>query len=287
MMDRLRYFTLVALHGTFTGAARLGHISQPALTAAIAKLEGEVGARLFVRGPGGAVLTAEGRALLPRARAALAAVEDGKRAVREIVGLEAGEVHIGGGATACTYFLPPVLARFRLAHPRVRLVLREGTSEGVQGALEAGALDLGVITTPQGDPWLEDEIVLVRAPGTDPRTAPFVTFPKGGTTRELLDRYFPAALIAMEIASIPSIVAHVREGVGVALVSRHAVRRELAARQLVRVPHPATPLSRPFHIVHNGLERLPPAASALRELLLVERQARRRQRSPRGPRGVL
>lgn len=267
MIDRLRYFTLVAEHGTFTEAARRGHVSQPALTAAIAKLEGEVGARLFVRGPGGASLTAEGRALLPRARASLSAIEDGKRAVREVGGLEAGEVRIGGGATACTYFLPRVLARFRAAHPRVRLVLRELTSEGVLADLESGALDLGVVTTVDGEPWLDDEIVLVRAPGTDPRTAPFVTFPKGGSTREILDRHFPGAPIAMEIASIPSIVAHVREGVGVALVSRHAVRHELRARKLVRVPHPLTPLKRPFHIVHSGIERLPPAAAALRTLL--------------------
>ena len=138
MFDRLRYFAFVVEHGTFTAAARHAHVSQPALTSAIAKLEEEVGARLFLRGPGGASLTAEGKALLPRARAALAAVEDGKRAVAEISGLEAGEVRIGGGATACMYFLPPVLADFRKAHPRVRLVLREATSDGVLEALEAG-----------------------------------------------------------------------------------------------------------------------------------------------------
>ncbi len=136
MMDRLRYFALVAEHGTFTEAARRAHLSQPALTSAIAKLEDEMGARLFVRGPRGARLTAEGRALLPRAHAALAAVEDGRRAVREVVGLEAGEVRVGGGATACAYFLPPVLAAFRAAHPAVRVVLREATSSGVLASLE-------------------------------------------------------------------------------------------------------------------------------------------------------
>jgi DNA-binding transcriptional LysR family regulator len=278
MFDRLRYFTLVAEQGTFTAAAHRCHVSQPALTSAIAKLEEEVGARLFVRGPGGATLTAEGRALLPRARAALAAVEDGKRAVAEISGLEAGEVRIGGGATACMYFLPPVLAEFRKAHPRVRLVLREATADGVLDALEAGLLDLGVTTTDRGDPWFDDELVLVRAPSLDPRGAPFLTFPLGGSTREMLDRYFPGVPIAMEIGSIAAIVAHACEGVGVALVSRHAVRREIAAKKLVRVPHPLTPLARPFHVVHNGLERLPPAALALRDLLLSRKSIRSARR---------
>jgi DNA-binding transcriptional LysR family regulator len=267
MFDRFRYFLLLAEHGTFTSAARYAHVSQPALTAAIAKLEDEVGARLFVRGPAGALLTAEGNALLPRARAALAAVEEGRRAVREIAGLDAGEVRIGGGATVTTYFLPPLLAEFRAAHPRVRLLLRELTSGDVLGGIESGTLDLGVVTSERGEPWLEDELVLVRAPGTDPKTAPFVTFPRGGTTREYLDRYFPDADIAMEIGSIPSIVAHACQGVGMALVSKHAVRVELRTRRLVRVPHSATPMRRPFHLVHNGLARLPPAAAALRELL--------------------
>jgi DNA-binding transcriptional LysR family regulator len=278
MFDRLRYFALVAERGTFTAAAHRAHISQPALTSAIAKLEEEVGARLFVRGPGGASLTAEGKALLPRARAALAAVEDGKRAVAEVSGLEAGEVRIGGGATACMYFLPPLLAEFRKAHPRVRLVLREATSDGVLEALEAGLLDLGVTTTDRGDPWFDDELVLVRAPSLDPRGAPFLTFPLGGSTREMLDRHFPGVPIAMEIGSIAAIVAHACEGVGVALVSRHAVRREIASKKLVRVPHALTPLARPFHVVHNGLERLPPAASALRDLLLSRKSIRQVKR---------
>ncbi len=283
MFDRLRYFALVAEHGTFTRAAERAHVTQPALTSAIAKLEDEMGARLFVRGPAGAVLTAEGRALLPRARAALLAVEDGKRAVAEVSGLEAGEVRIGGGATACTYFLPPILAAFRAAHPRVRIVLREGTSDGVRAELESGALDLGVVTSPHGEPFLTDEVILVRAPRTDPKDAPFVTFVRGGTTRELLERHFPGAVIAMEIGSIAAIVAHVRAGVGLALVSRVAVAGELAEGHLVEVEDPRTPLLRPFRIVHNGVELLPPAAAKLRQLLL-ERAAVERGGRPGGRR---
>jgi DNA-binding transcriptional LysR family regulator len=268
MLDRLRYFISVVEHRTFTAAALQAHVSQPALTSAIAKLEQEMGARLFLRGPAGASLTAEGKALLPRARAALSAVEDGKRAVAEISGLQAGEVRIGGGATACMYFLPPVLAEFRKAHPRIRLMLREATAGGILEALDGGLLDLGVTTTERGDRWFDDELVLVRAPSLDPRGAPFVTFPLGGSTREMLDRHFPGAPIAMEIGSIAAIVAHACEGVGVALVSRHAVRRELAAKKLVRVSHPTTPIPRHFNVVHSGLDRLPPAAASLRELLL-------------------
>src|SRR5262245_57943463 len=117
MLDELTHFVLITHQGTFTAAAAEAHLTQPALSASIARLEAAVGARLFHRGKGGTRLTAAGEALLPRARAALAAVDEGKRAVQEVLGLAAGEVRVGAGATACTYFLPPVLAAFRRAHP--------------------------------------------------------------------------------------------------------------------------------------------------------------------------
>src|SRR5688572_8997922 len=138
MFDELRHLVLIATHGTFTEAARQAHLSQPALSASVARLEESVGARLLHRGAGGTRLTAAGEALLPRARAALAAVEEGRRAVEEVMGLRAGEVRVGAGATIVTYYLPPILSRFRKAHPGVVLKLRELVTYDVAQALETG-----------------------------------------------------------------------------------------------------------------------------------------------------
>src|SRR5262249_22490239 len=132
MLDELKHFVLIAENRTFTAAARRAHLSQPALTASIHRLEEDIGARLFDRGRSGAELTAAGAALLPRARAARAAVDEGRRAVAEVVGLRAGEVRIGAGATACTYLLPPLLAAFRKRHPGVRILLREAFTEQLE-----------------------------------------------------------------------------------------------------------------------------------------------------------
>jgi DNA-binding transcriptional LysR family regulator len=302
MLESLRQFVLIVEHGTFTRAARRAHLSQPALTASIHRLEDELGARLLTRGRQGAALTAAGEALLPRARAALAALEDARRAVREVAGLHAGEVRLGAGATACTYLLPRGLAEFRAQHPDVRFLLREATTAEVMSALQAGELDLGVITPAHGapftlptDPWFMDELVLVSSaaatvlPGAAGRARlarlPFLTFGKGSTTRELLDRHFPGAEVVMELGSIAAVKGNVRAGIGVALVSRSAVFADLAARRLVELPHPATPIRRPLHLVHRGLDRLPPAAAALRAMLLASPPERppgvasRRQRS--------
>lgn len=296
MLEPLRHFTLVAQHGTLTAAARHAHVTQPALTASIQRLEAQMGAKLFARGPSGAVLTAAGEALLPRARAALAAIEEGKRAVAEVMGLAAGSVRVGAGATVCTYYLPRTLARFRAKHPSVSIHLREGDPDSLLDALEAGELDLVIVARvlgrrrqlSVGDPlgktrahlarekWVQDEIVLVAAPEIDTASAPFVTFARGASTRAILDEHFPEASIAMELGSIAAIKGNTRAGVGVALVSRRAVERDLAQKQLVEVADRRTPIGRPLYLVHRGRDRLPPAAAELTKML--------RSSEPRGGR---
>lgn len=277
MLDALRHFTLIAEHRTFTSAARHAHLSQPALTASIRKLEAEMGARLFHRDRTGTSLTAAGEALLPRALSILAAVGDARRAVAEVEGIHAGEVRLGAGATACTYLLPPVLAEFRERYPGVRFLLREATTAQVLDALARGELDLGVVTHAGGEPWQRDQLILIASPSLRIERgaalpAPFVTFARGSTTRDLLDRHFPGAEVVMELGSIAAVKGNVRAGIGVALVSRSAVQTDLELGRLVEVPHRETPVARPLHIVHRGKDRLPPAGAALRRLLLAHRK---------------
>lgn len=271
MLEGLRHFLLIVEHGTFTAAARRAHLSQPALTASIHRLEEQLGARLLHRGRRGASLTAAGSALVPSARAALAALEEGRRAVLEVEELERGQVRIGAGATACTYLLPPTLAAFRRAHPGVKLWLRELTTDEARRAIEAGDIDLAVVTDPgpDRDLWFDDELVLVAAPGLEPRGAPFVTFRSGATTRALLEERFPDAEIVMELGGVAAVKTHVRMGIGVALVSRHAVQTDLRLGRLVEIADSRTPVVRPLHLLHRGLDRLPPAARALRDHLLA------------------
>ncbi len=277
MFDELRHFLLIVQHGTFTEAARRAHLTQPALSASIRRLEEQLGARLLDRGSGGTVPNAAGRVLIPRARAALAAVEDGRRAVAEISGLHAGEVRLGAGATACTYLLPPILARYREAHPGVVYRLRELETERVRNSIAAGHLDLGIITL-SGlrsydlvvEPWRRDELILVCAPDApcEGPLPPFVTFPEGSPARELMAERFPEATIVMELGGIAAIKGNVRAGIGVALVSRAAVAHDLEQGRLAEWRDSRVPFERVLALIHRGEDRLPPAAGALREMLL-------------------
>jgi len=268
MLQELRHFLLIEAHGTFTAAAREAHLSQPALTASIRRLEERCGARVLHRGQRGATLTAEGEALLPRARAAITAFEDGLRAVAEVSRLDAGRVCLGAGATVSTFLLPPILAAFARQHPAVRYELRESTTVQSLMAVERGDLDLAIVADGPGERWRTDELILVGRPGDVADNAAFVTLGRGTTTRAHLDRLFPEADVVMELNSISAVKANVRAGVGIALLSRAAVERDLVDGLLVALPDARVPIRREFSLVHRGIDRLPPATAALRRMLL-------------------
>lgn len=288
MLDSLRHLLLIQAHGSFTAAARAAHLTQPALTASIQRLEEAMGGPLLHRHARGATLTAAGEALLPHARAALAAVDAARQAVAEVQGLARGRVRIGGGSTACTYLLPPVLTAFHQAHPGVDLRLREMLTPDIPAAVESGELDLGIATAPTpGEPWRLDPMALVAAPALAAAlplplaaNAPALTFSPGSSLRALLDRHLPELEVVVELSSIAAIKGHARAGMGVALLSRVAVETDLALGRLVEVPDPRLPPPRQLVLVHAGPERLSPAAQALRAALLAQPPTSVQHRKP-------
>ena len=166
----LRYFRAIAQHGHMTRAARALGVSQPALSAMLKKLEGEVGAELLHRTGRGVELTEAGRVFLQHAEDALRRADAGVQAVRELVGLERGSIRVGGGATATTYLLPPVVGAVRRKHPGLRFYVREQGSNAVAAAVLSGELDLGIVTLPMSEglgeelltiPLVEDELRLI------------------------------------------------------------------------------------------------------------------------------
>jgi DNA-binding transcriptional LysR family regulator len=263
MLDALRHLALIVEHGTFREAARHAHLTQPALTAAIQRLEADIGTPLLVRGRRGAQATRAGTALLAHATRALADLERGRTAALEAAGIEAATVRLAAGATVSTYVLPGVVARFVKTYPRVTLSLRELPSDDAERAFEKHEVDLAIVSGKTGRAWLADELVLVASPNARP-DAPMLAFPRGAGSRDIVDRYFPEHLIAMELGSVAALLAHARAGAGVALVSRFALDEDL--RGLRVVPDRRTPVRRRLRILHGR----PPSMSRAARALLAE-----------------
>jgi DNA-binding transcriptional LysR family regulator len=257
-LTQLRYFRAIALEGHMTRAARRLGVTQPALSAMLKKLEAEVGSPLVDRTGRGVSLTEAGRLFLQYAEQTLMSAEAGVNAVRELVGLERGSIRIGGGATAITYLLPPVISRIRARHPNLRFYIREAGSAQVAASVASGELDLGIVTLPIRGPAIdelttlnlvEDELRLIvpadhplstgpragarssRRPDafgwSDLRDESVIGFEAGSAVREVIDRAAAAAGVAlnvvMELRSIESIKQMVAAGIGVGLVSRFAI----------------------------------------------------------------
>ncbi|MGP1345380.1 MAG: LysR family transcriptional regulator [Phycisphaerales bacterium] len=243
----LRYLLVIAREGHMTRAAERLGVTQPALSAMLKKLEGEVGVELLHRTGRGVEPTEAGRVLLERARQALVVLDGGLEEVRELAGLERGRIRVGGGATAMTYLLPGVVSAFRGEHPGLRFYVREAGSAEVAEAVLGGMLDLGVVTEPVRVPgganllheeWIEDEFRLIVPSGDalagrrsfawgDLEGRAMVAFEAGSAVRVLIDDRLAAhgvrAEAVMELRSIESIKRMVSAGVGVALVSRFAL----------------------------------------------------------------
>ncbi len=270
MLDQLAHFLQIVEHGTFTAASKRAHLSQPALTASIHRLEGSIGARLLDRGPGGATPNAAGKAFIPWAEAALSAVESGRKAVAAVEGLETGEVRIGAGATICTYLLPAVLMAYQAEHPGILLRLRESSSKKTRSLVAAGRLDIGIVPGEGDTPWRDDDLVLVGPPSPRPGDRRHICFPPGTYIRDVLDQHFPEAEVVMELNSTTAIKGHVRAGLGIALLSESAISHDLVEGRLTRITDPRTPIRRSLSLLYGNFDRLSPAALALREALLQD-----------------
>jgi DNA-binding transcriptional LysR family regulator len=145
-LDQLRSFVAVAEARSFTRAASLVHLSQPAISRQIARLETELGAKLFERYGRRVECTADGRLLLPLARNILARADDASRMIREHAGMLASKVSLGSTGTVFAHLLAPILASFIKTYPKVHLDLAEREDVLLEEAVMNGELDCAIVT---------------------------------------------------------------------------------------------------------------------------------------------
>jgi DNA-binding transcriptional LysR family regulator len=160
-LDALRWFREVAGGATVTGTAARAHLTQPALSRALARLEREVGAELFHRAGRTLRLTPAGRVLAGHVDTVLDGWDRGRRAVAEAVDPETGVVPLAFLHTLGTWLVPPLLSAFLAERPGVRFELRQHGEEGLLAELLEGTADLVITSGDPGEPAVQWRRLLV------------------------------------------------------------------------------------------------------------------------------
>src|SRR5215472_2700873 len=279
-LHQLSYLIAVADEGSFTRAAEKLLVSQPGVSAQVRRLERELGEDLLDRSGRVVRPTAVGAAVLPYARAALAAVDSARIAVSELTGLLRGRAVIGT-VTSPNVDLAGLLAAFHDQHPMVDIALSAGDTDRLATELMSGQLDAAILSIGTAAPeGLQVQVLvdqaIVAAVGRQHHLAsagvvtladlsgqPLVCLPRGSGLRARLDEAYAAAGLSPHIAfeaSSPEAVADLAaHGLGVAFLpgpfaefrkDRLAVlqldARELRGRLVLawRAAGPASPAGR-------------------------------------------
>jgi DNA-binding transcriptional LysR family regulator len=254
-LARLEAFVQVARTGAISRAAEALYITQPALTSRIQGLERSLDADLFVRSRSGSRLTDAGRALLPHAERALAALRHGREAVEQVRTGGSGSLTIGAAPAVSTYVLPAMLHRFQAGHPAVRLSVRSGHSEEVLEMVLREDVEIGLMRPIQHPDitatlLYEDELVLVVHRGhrfaaaghvrmVQLASEHLILFDRTSSYHELTSAIVRQAGIAprgqLEVDNIDAAKRMVEQRLGVALLPRTSVQAEVGSGRLMPV----------------------------------------------------
>ncbi len=289
-IHRLELFLAVLDHGGVGRAAKACNISQPAVSEHLQGLEAYLGVPLLERRGRSVRPTPAARLVEPYARQAVGLLRGAERSVADLRGLHSGSLSIGASTTPGTYLLPAALGRFHAVHPGITLSLQISDSREIERWVAAGQVELGVIGEAvllpglAAEPWVRDELVLIVPRGhplarrrsvRPPVLAgePYLAREEGSSTRGIAERYldrFGVSLKpAMELGSTEAIREAVASGLGVALVSRHAVLAR--DRRIVALRLAGSRWTRDLLIVQRTGTLLGPAAAAFRGQLLEAR----------------
>lgn len=261
-LGNLATFRLVIQRGSFSAAADILGLSQPAVSLQVRQLEQFLRTRLVERTGRGIKATAAGLALLEHGNRIEQVVEEAIRSVSEFSHEISGTITLGTGATACIHLLPPLLQQLREEHPLLRVGVTTGNTLDVVRAVEENRLDIGLVTLPASGralevmPVLDEEFVLIISQAQDEEIAqftpqilhalPLIAFESGSGTRDLIDGWFKTCDLevcpVMQLGSIEAIKRMVRAGLGYSIVPRMAVenvadREGLSVRSLNPVLH--------------------------------------------------
>jgi len=230
---QLRAFILIAETSSFTRTSEQLHVSQPALSYIIRKLEQAIGLQLLARNTRSVELTPAGEHFLPQAQAMLRDMENAVRDARETLNLNRGTIRLAALPTAAASFLPEIIAAFMREHPGMQVSLRDGRAGEVRAWVQSGEVDMGITSRPEDlsglgfEALMDDNLVLLvrrdaLAGGGAWQSLPYIALTPDTSIRPLADAALGLlgveADCAWEVAHMSTAAALVRAGLGFTLL---------------------------------------------------------------------
>jgi DNA-binding transcriptional LysR family regulator len=284
-------FLAVAEERSFSRAAARLHRTQPAVSQAIAKLEGELGEVLFERSSRDGTLTDAGEVLREYAAKMLNLRGEAEGALTELRALHKGRLNLAANEYTCLYLLP-LLDEFRRQNPRIKLAVQRTLASRIPDEVLMHSVELGVLSFRPEDAQLRsmvvyrDELafvvnprhalakagkVTIRQLGAQNFIAHNVASPQRQKVLQTFKRHKTPLNMGVELPSLEAIKRFVEMGNGVALVPGLTVRTELESGSLVRVDVPELQTERKLRLVYRKQASLSHAALAF--LKVVEAYA--------------
>jgi DNA-binding transcriptional LysR family regulator len=284
-------FLAVAEERSFSRAAARLHRTQPAVSQAIAKLEGELGEILFERSSRDGTLTDAGEVLREYAAKLLNLRGEAEGALTELRALHRGRLNLAANEYTCLYLLP-LLDEFRRQNPRIKLAVQRTLASRISDEVLMHSVELGVLSFRPDDAQVKsmvvyrDELAFVVNPrhalaraekvsirqlGEQNFIAHNIPSPQRQKVIQAFKRHKTPLQMGVELPSLEAIKRFVEMGNGVALVPGLTVRTELESGALVRVPVPELQIERKLRLVYRRQASLSHAALAF--LKVVEAYA--------------
>jgi len=268
---RLLTFVTVAEEKSFTRAANVLHITQPAVTQHIQNLECEYNVSLLERGKGSVTLTKAGEIAFHQAKQILAHYKETKRLIDELLYGDSGSIVISASFTFGEYILPYVLRRFQKLYPQITFMVNIVNSDDVMHQVQSREADIGIIENEFSSENLkvvsfaQDTVSVIAASNHDfyvgevptleeLATQTWILREKGSGTREVAEKALKELEITpahvLELGSIQIIKGAVEAGLGISVLSNWTVRKELALNTLRVVNLESLSLTRSFSYVY-------------------------------------
>ena len=257
---RLQVFYTVARLLSFTKAAETLHMTQPAVTFQVRQLEDHFNTSLFDRTHNKIVLTDAGQKVYFCAEKIFELNSEMEHSLRALSEDTSGTLSIGGSTTIAQYTFPTLLKGFREKYPELSIRICEANTEGIVAKVESSMIDLGIVEAPVSNQDLDvdifraDELVLIMHPEhelakreyvkpLDIINLPFITREEGSGTKSVIFDYFTKHNIeknnidiCMELGNSESVKGAVETGIGVSILSKTTIEKELQLKRLSYVP---------------------------------------------------